>query len=124
MNSVEVIREYVLMDGLDDWVGIMHLLDAEAFQLPAETDMLSIVLQVVGDLKEQGLVEIGIPQESGFEPWPLTTEQCLSHLASILFSDDPGYDGYATYLRITELGEVEASKILASRTRDSHGSCC
>jgi hypothetical protein len=83
MNTIEQCVKELLIAGSDDWVYLAEALRIiESVNAEAALDVKQLTLEVLGEVVQRGLMEVGdLPgQGCRLKLWPLTPQECLARI--------------------------------------------
>ena len=83
MSALSDIRKEILVEGLDDYVGLWELPWILRRRKPESTDdeVRERALEILSPLLREGLIEAGALRDDGdFLPWPCTPEEALARI--------------------------------------------
>jgi len=82
--TIQACIDDLLMRGCDDWVNAAEVTSVAKFtgHAQSEDEIRSVSLKLIGEVVQQGLMEIGdLPDEGRrLKLWPMTSQECLDRV--------------------------------------------
>ena len=118
-SAQDTLRDDILASGHDDFVSMADVQACIFGGLSADlsTEHQELVVDTVGSLLEDGLVEVGVipgRDDPGFKSWPGTVDEVMTRFVDrfVGHHDDPLEWQYSIWLNLTAKGQQASNDIV------------
>lgn len=122
-TAQDTLRDDILAGGRDDWVSMAEVRGciSRGRLADAASERQRLMLQTIGSLLQDGLVEVGdipAPGDPGFLAWPGTLDDVMAGLTQRIVDqyDDPDSWEYSTWLSFTPKGQQVSEDVVRQRS--------